>query len=214
VVAEISVPLLAERQGATPWHPHHISERYGLLTLIVLGESVLSATVAIQAALDAGHFTSELASVIAGALLVFFSMWWLYFDSPVPHLLVDNKVAFRWGYGHLVLFAAVAAAGAGLALSVDVATGHSHVSPSVAGMAVAVPVGAFLFVTWAAIVAPSHRGALATPAFLGAAVLVFGAAFTEWPVLLIGVTLGVLVALSVAWFPAHSGHGAHGAEEE
>ena len=39
----------------TTWHPHHIAERYGLLTLIVLGESILAATVAIQSALASGE---------------------------------------------------------------------------------------------------------------------------------------------------------------
>src|SRR3954468_7342002 len=33
VVAELSVPILAERHGTTTWHPHHIAERYGLFTL-------------------------------------------------------------------------------------------------------------------------------------------------------------------------------------
>ena len=37
VVAELSVPFLAERGTPTPWHPEHIAERYGLFTLIVLG---------------------------------------------------------------------------------------------------------------------------------------------------------------------------------
>ena len=44
------------------WHPHHIAERYGLLTLIVLGESILAATVAIQVALAAGERLSALAA--------------------------------------------------------------------------------------------------------------------------------------------------------
>jgi low temperature requirement protein LtrA len=52
---ELLVPLWAERAGPTTWHPHHIAERYGLLTLIVLGESILAATSAIQSALASGH---------------------------------------------------------------------------------------------------------------------------------------------------------------
>ena len=43
---ELAVPVWAERAAPTTWHPHHIAERYGLLTLIVLGESILAATVA------------------------------------------------------------------------------------------------------------------------------------------------------------------------
>ena len=40
--AELAVPVLAERAGPmTSWHPEHIAERYGLFTLIVLGEAIL-----------------------------------------------------------------------------------------------------------------------------------------------------------------------------
>ena len=52
VAAELVVPLWAERAAPTSWHPRHIAERYGLFTLIVLGECVLASTLAIQTALD------------------------------------------------------------------------------------------------------------------------------------------------------------------
>ena len=52
VVAELAVPVWAERTATTTWHPHHIAERYGLFTLIVLGESVAAATLAIKSAFD------------------------------------------------------------------------------------------------------------------------------------------------------------------
>ena len=52
---ELAVPVWAERAAPTTWHPHHITERYGLLTLIVLGESILAATVAVQSALASGE---------------------------------------------------------------------------------------------------------------------------------------------------------------
>jgi low temperature requirement protein LtrA len=113
--AELLVPIWAERARPTSWHPHHIAERFGVLTLIVLGESVLSATVAIQSALDAAAVTPLLIAVIVGGVLILFAMWWLYFDEPVHHLLVGNRVAFVWGYGHHVVFASTAAVGAGLA---------------------------------------------------------------------------------------------------
>lgn len=32
-LCEISVPIWAERAEITPWHPHHIAERYSLLTI-------------------------------------------------------------------------------------------------------------------------------------------------------------------------------------
>ncbi|MES1170860.1 MAG: low temperature requirement protein A, partial [Actinomycetota bacterium] len=44
---ELGIPVLAEKRGNTPWHPRHITERYGLFTLIVLGESLLASANAI-----------------------------------------------------------------------------------------------------------------------------------------------------------------------
>ncbi|NUR89570.1 MAG: low temperature requirement protein A, partial [Nonomuraea sp.] len=40
VVLELAVPVWAERRRRTPWHPHHIAERYGLFVIIMLGENV------------------------------------------------------------------------------------------------------------------------------------------------------------------------------
>src|SRR5204862_468162 len=45
--AELLVPIWAEAAARTAWNPRHIAERYGLFTLIVLGDSVLAATTAI-----------------------------------------------------------------------------------------------------------------------------------------------------------------------
>jgi low temperature requirement protein LtrA len=209
VVAELAVPLLAERNTNTTWHPHHIAERYGCFTLLVLGESVLSATVAIQTVLDEGHLSFAIASTSLGGLLVFFSIWWLYFDQPVHQMLVDKPAAFRWGYGHLVVFASLAAVGAGLSVTIDAATGHGELSSLGAGATVAVPVSVFLLATWLLIVGPDHRSRLAAPAFIGATVLVCLAAASPLPVLTIGLILTGLVIFTVTAFPASRGH-SHG----
>ena len=141
VAAELAVPVWAEAAGRTPWHPHHIVERYGLFTIIVLGESVLGATLAVQAALDADSTFVDLAAVVGGGLLLVFSMWWIYFDLPSERMVdqarrefeMGGAVAFEWGYGHYVVFGSVAAAGAGLAVSIDQVTGHSTLSDAQAG---------------------------------------------------------------------------------
>ena len=54
VVLELLVPIVAERHGITPFHPHHIAERYALLTIIVLGEVILASVQAVQGALGQG----------------------------------------------------------------------------------------------------------------------------------------------------------------
>ena len=41
-VVELVVPVLAQgRADTTPWHPHHVAERYGLFAIITLGEGVV-----------------------------------------------------------------------------------------------------------------------------------------------------------------------------
>ncbi len=145
---EIAVPAWAERAGATRWHPEHIAERYGLFTLITLGESILAASVAVRSATEAGATALGLLSVIVGGLLIVFSFWWLYFERPAHEALTSSKAAFIWGYSHYFVFASAAAVGAGLAVSVDHAAHHADISALVAGAAVAVPVAVFLSCLW------------------------------------------------------------------
>jgi low temperature requirement protein LtrA len=147
VVAELLVPAWAERAGITPWHPHHIAERYSLFYIIVLGETVLSTTVAIQQALTAHELHAGLISVIAGGVLIVFSTWWLYFSRDYGEALAlvhdrYNRETFLWGYGHYVLFASGAAIGAGLAPRVDVwrhNSASSHLETAFAVTATPVP---------------------------------------------------------------------------
>jgi low temperature requirement protein LtrA len=142
VAAELAVPVWAERAAGTPvFHAGHIEERYGLFTIIVLGESVLSAATGFQAALDAGGLTADLLAVGIGGLVLAFTAWWLYFDHP-GHIRPRRDIAFRWGYAHVVIFAALAAMGAGLQVATEAVTGHGE--DRIAALAVAVPVAAYL----------------------------------------------------------------------
>lgn len=147
---ELLVPVWAERKGPTPWHPHHIVERYGLLTIIVIGESVLAATLAIQGAVDGpdAHLSRALWLTILGTPLVFFAMWWLYFASPHTRRIRSLKGAFVWGYAHYFVYAAAAATGAGLAVAVDQATGHAAISARTTALAIGVPTAVYLAALW------------------------------------------------------------------
>jgi low temperature requirement protein LtrA len=199
VVAELSVPIWAERTGATTWHPHHISERYGLFTLIVLGESVLAATIAIQTALDAGEALGGLIEVASGGLLIVFSMWWLYFAKPARHGGVTGMTSFVWGYGHLVVFSAAAAVGAGISVVVDQATHHAEVTARAATAAVAVPVALYLLSVWLLHAWRWPAAAGGRPQglrFAVAAGLVLLATLTE-SVLAIGVIVAALTASTI-----------------
>ena len=149
VIAELAIPVWAESSGRfTPWHRGHITERYGLFTIIVLGEVVLAATTAVQSALSAGRSSPGLLIAAAGGLLLVFGMWWSYFKHSVSEQIRPSSLAvsMTWGYGHFAIFASIAALGAGLQVVIDTIAHTSHVGPVFAAFTVAVPLAVFLSV--------------------------------------------------------------------
>jgi low temperature requirement protein LtrA len=149
IAADVSVPLWAERRTQSTWHPHHIAERYGLFTIIVLGECVLAATVSVQSAFSAAGWSLDLLLVGLGALVLLFALWWIYFLVPAGEGLERRRdLGFLWGYGHYFVFASLAALGAGLAVAGEAITEHLEASPTLVGLSVAVPVVVFLLLVW------------------------------------------------------------------
>jgi low temperature requirement protein LtrA len=147
-IAEMCVPLVAEREFNTVWHPHHISERYGLFTIIVLGETIAAATIAVKVGVDENDALSELLPIASGGLLIIFAAWWIYFVVPIHGHLSSSRKAFLWGYGHYVIFASAAAIGAGLEVAVEQAVGKAHISTLAASAAVTLPTALFLLMVW------------------------------------------------------------------
>jgi low temperature requirement protein LtrA len=194
---ELTVPMFAEKASRTPWHAHHIAERYGLFTLIVLGESILAATVAFQHAIDDREASATLYLTAAGGLVIVFSMWWLYFAKPAQWFLTSLRAAFVWGYGHYFVWASAAAMGAGIAVSVDRATHHTSVSSAYAGASVTIPVALYLVTLWYLQVRPNAPGLMHTMLHLFAAVLVLAATFAPRPVIATAVIVAALVATLV-----------------
>jgi len=130
-VLEMLGPWWAERAGATPWHRQHIAERYELFTIIVLGEVILATTQAISGALDEHGLDTQLMLLVAGALLMVFSMWWIYFKRPMVDSLT-RETSFVFGYVHGFVFASIAAVGASLATLVDVVEHKAHLASQTA----------------------------------------------------------------------------------
>ncbi|MYT06449.1 MULTISPECIES: low temperature requirement protein A [Streptomyces] len=147
-VLEMCVPPFAERDHPTSWHPHHIAERYGLFTIIVLGETIAAATVAVKTGIDEHDALGELLPIAAGGLLIIFAAWWIYFVVPIHGHLRSNKQAFLWGYGHYLVFAPAAAIGAGLEVAVEQAVGKAHISTLAASAAVTLPTSLYLLTVW------------------------------------------------------------------
>ncbi len=118
LLIELGGPVLAERgKGGTPWHPHHIAERYGLLVIIALGEAILGTIAALGAIVgpEGQGWAVDAAVVGFAGVTLTFGMWWIYFVMPCGEILEHRRErSFGWGYGHIPLFGALVATGAGL----------------------------------------------------------------------------------------------------
>ncbi len=147
ILIELAGPFVGETRGSgTPWHPHHIAERYGALAIITLGEGVVGTVAAESGAVQrAGGWTGQAVLVVTAGIGLTFALWWMYF--AVEHaegLHASPQKSFLWGYGHLPLFAALAAVGAGLHIAGYVIEGDTHASMVTAVAWVAVPVAVVL----------------------------------------------------------------------
>lgn len=83
ISVEIVGPVLVSRRhGGTPWHPHHIAERYGLLVIIALGEGLLGTMAALSTLFDASGWSVDFVLVGLAGVGLTFGIWWSYFLFP------------------------------------------------------------------------------------------------------------------------------------
>jgi low temperature requirement protein LtrA len=101
MAADFAVPLTSRQLNALlPPDVPHMAERYGLFTIIVMGEAFVKVVSSAPAASLALYtlLLGGLGLVIAG------SIWWLYFDdvagSPVKPV---GRAPYIWIYSHLPL---------------------------------------------------------------------------------------------------------------
>jgi low temperature requirement protein LtrA len=185
-LVELAVPVYAEKNFTTSWHPHHISERYGLFTIIVLGEAIAAATVAVKSGVRESDALADLLPIAAGGLLIVFSAWWIYFAVPIHGRLRTSGQAFLWGYGHYLIFASAA---------------------------VTVPAALYLVTVWALHSRYFKVGVAEQLVLPGAALLVLVCTFLgDWAVLAAGLVSALAVAAGVA-LSARTAAGEHGAKD-
>ncbi len=181
MLLELAVPIWAERPGMTPWHRHHIIERYGLLNIIVLGEMLLATSGAVFNAQGHGSLDGALLTTALGALIVTFSMWWVYFGRE-DHLQSRAPArTFVWGYGHFLIFASAAATGAGFGVLTDVLTHHADVALAAGHWLIAVSVGAYFAGLWF-IRDRFHQTGAPSVILLVAGVACLATPLSPWPV--------------------------------
>ncbi|BDZ49987.1 putative low temperature requirement protein A [Frondihabitans sucicola] len=197
IVLEISVPIFAEAAGTTSWHLHHMTERYGLFTLIVLGESILAST---NAVVEVGTSTEHLADLVllaASSLVIIVCFWWIYFAFPQHGLLTSIRTALGWGYGHYAIFASAAALSAGIEISLNVESGDLHLSHVAAAATLAVPCAVYLFFVWFLVLRRQSSGRVNVVVPL-LAVLVALASFAPFSLQVVAVLMVLAVVVVVA----------------
>lgn len=145
---EFAVPIHAERAGQTPFHRHHIIERYGLLTIISLGEIMLSISLGFGM-LFGGHAAAGPALTALAALVIAFAVFWIYFCEEEHFPRADIRTAFVWGYGHIFVFAGIAALGAGIAAELDLAGHHGHATQEDIAWWLGAPLAVIFAALWA-----------------------------------------------------------------
>jgi low temperature requirement protein LtrA len=143
---EMLGPFLAERRkGGTPWHAHHIAERYSLLAIIALGEGVVGTVASLSAVIGAQGWSFDAIFVAVAGIGLTFGMWWTYFVAPQSDLLhAHRELSFRFGYLHIVVFGAIVATGAGLHAAANYIEHHSELGSVETVLSVALPVAAYI----------------------------------------------------------------------
>ncbi len=116
LVIDFATPLTAgKRVVKVPPDMAHTTERIGLFTIIVLGESI----VAVVGGVSKREWTPISVAIALLGLSIAFSFWWMYFDtvdeSPLQAMKQGKmKIALTWLYSHLPLTIGLTATGVGV----------------------------------------------------------------------------------------------------
>ncbi len=115
LAVEFAFPFVGRRRLAVaPVDREHLEERFGLFTIIVLGEAVIAVVVGTEVAAWNGPAVEAAAAGFAGAL----ALWWIYFDFQTFSSVRGGRWPFVASYGHVPLWLAITAYGVGTKLAI------------------------------------------------------------------------------------------------
>jgi low temperature requirement protein LtrA len=151
---DLSVPFLARRRLSTaPFDASHVAERFGLLVIIALGETV----VATGAAAQEGDLDAVRLAALAASFTVCCGLWWVYFafSAEAIHGAIEAATArievIRpvLSYGHLAFTAGIIAVAAAIGTAVRAPQQHLHTDMAALLFAgTALYLAAFGFTRW------------------------------------------------------------------
>jgi low temperature requirement protein LtrA len=115
LIVDLGTAVVASRHTVSvPPHPSHLPERFGLFTLILLGEAMVAIMTGIQHQPE--WSVAAAATALSGVGLVC-AVWWAYFDGvdAAAHRHVrcdaDSRRLAVWSASHLPLYLGIAMSG-------------------------------------------------------------------------------------------------------
>jgi low temperature requirement protein LtrA len=115
---DVAAPLLTTRHVVdVPHDGAHLPERYGLFSIILMGESMVAVMTGME---HQEYWSVRAASAAVFAMGLIVVIWWCYFDvvEAVSERMVRSRgdaVRFQiWSYSHLLLYLGIAVTGVGL----------------------------------------------------------------------------------------------------
>jgi low temperature requirement protein LtrA len=126
LVIDLATPwIMRKEQARVPLDVSHLPERFGLFTILVLGESIA----AVVSGLGHSEWAVLPTTTAAIGIGVATALWWLYFDNARGSVVRRDASVRRtwrptvWIYTHLLLAAGLGASGVGIEIAVAQA-GH------------------------------------------------------------------------------------------
>jgi low temperature requirement protein LtrA len=129
---DLATPWVMRREQAkVPLDVSHLPERFGLFTILVLGESIAAVVTGL------GHTSWTVAPVLAAAasIGVATAYWWMYFDNARGRIVRRDPTVRRtwrptaWIYTHLPLAASLAALAVAMERAIE-ESGHGAMPPT------------------------------------------------------------------------------------
>jgi low temperature requirement protein LtrA len=115
---DLGTPLVSTRHLVeVPHDAAHLPERYGLFSIILLGESMVAVMTGMS---HQEHWSPAAAAAAALGIALVFTIWWWYFDgvdAVAERFVRSSRAAVRfhlWSYSHLPLYLGIAVAGVGV----------------------------------------------------------------------------------------------------
>jgi low temperature requirement protein LtrA len=116
IFIDVFIPIFGRKYlKKVPTHLGHLFERFGLFTIILFGESIIS----LIAILNLEHLNVKTIAFSLVSFLIVVTMWWQYYDNLEEKIdkELDSSGQFVI-YGHLFIYLSLSAIGAIVQLSI------------------------------------------------------------------------------------------------